>query len=126
MPSTNGNVPSHWYQYDFPLEEVANSPKPSGANYDPKNVAWMIEMFASILGKSHTELQFVYENNTPNDRNDDIFVQHPNDKLYFYETQGKQKSDELLTYEAAAQKSDRLRAFQDNSPANIEYFQPLG
>lgn len=121
----NGNVPDNWYQYEWPLPEIPAAPKPSQANYDPRNVAWMIEMFASVLGKSHTEIQFQYENNTPNDPNDDIVVEHPDDKLYWpdYNTGRLAKSPEQERYEMYAKQSARLKLFQDNSPAGIEYFQ---
>jgi len=121
----SGNIPSTWYKYEFPLPEVPNAPKPSKADYSPENVAWLIEFFAGILGKSTSELTLQYENNTPSIKEDDILVSHPGDKLYFEDTQGKPKSPELIRYEAAAKKSKRLKLFQDNSPANIYYFQPL-
>jgi hypothetical protein len=50
----------------------------TGANYSPNNVAPIIEFFSSVLGYSNpTQLEFVYENGTPNDPSDDIFVKHP-------------------------------------------------
>ncbi len=121
----SSNVPSNWYEYEFPLPEVPNAPVPSEADYSPKNVAWLIEFFAGILGNRASELTFRYENNTPSVKEDDILVEHPGDKLYFEDTQGLTKSYELIRYEEAAKKSKRLKLFQDNSPANIDYFQPL-
>lgn len=121
----NPNVPSTWYVYPWPLPEVPGAPVPSKANYDPKNVAPLIESFASLLGKQRTQLIFRYENNTPNDKTDDIFVKHPNDKAYLpdYLAAHKGKSPEQTRYEMFAKKSTRLKLFQDNSPAKIKYFQ---
>lgn len=125
----NGNVPSNWFKYEFPLPEVDNAPVPSNADYSPENCAWLIEFFAGILGVSHTRLTLRYENNTPNNKEDDIYVSHPNDKLYLPELNAKLNSEgksiELVLYEIAAKKSARLRLFEENSPANIEYFLPL-
>lgn len=121
--ATNGNVPSHWYKYEFPLPEVPDAPKPSQADYSPQNVAWLIEFFANILGRSASELEFVYENNTPKNRKDDIHVRHPGDGDYLPGVQNLRKSPELIHYEEVAKQSDILKKFQDNSPANIEYFQ---
>ena len=118
-----GNTPPNWYKYDFPLKEVPNAPKPSQANYSPENVAWLIEFFGGIIGNSNIKLR--YENNTPDNTKDDIIVSHPGDKSYFEETQGKSKSPELIRYEEAAKQSKRLKLFQDNSPANIDYFQDI-
>ena len=120
-------VPDHWYQYEFPLPEVPNAPVPSQANYSPQNVAWMIEMFAQILGESHTDLRFRYENNTPNIDWDDIYVEHPNDKLYLTDkAKCYPDTPELIAYETAAKKSNILKLFQDESPAEIEYFKDTG
>ena len=117
------NVPSNWYKYDWPLAENDSLPKPSNANYQPSNVAWMIEMFANSLSKNPDELVFVYENNTHSFREDDITVKHPMDKLYLPEKQTiKGKSSEMSIYEEYAKASYRLKLFQDNSPAKIEYF----
>jgi hypothetical protein len=118
-------IPSNWYQYDFPLKEIALEPKPSTANYDQKNCAWLIEFFAGILGYTKDQVVLNYENNTPKDRVDDIYVHHPNDKLYLPEKQNskEKKSPELLNYEFKAKKSARLKLFQNNSPAKIKYFQ---
>lgn len=135
--ATNPNIPSTWYEYDFPLKEIEKAPKPSNANYEPQNVAWLVEFFASILGSSsistiftskiYDELLFHYENNTPNDPNDDIYVGHPLDKTYIYEytEKRKEKSYDLLIYELYAKRSARLILFEENSPANIQYFQDI-
>lgn len=121
--SENPNVPSTWYKYDWPLADNDNLPKPSNANYSPKNVAWMIEMFAKSLSRNPDELVFLYENNTPKIYADDIAVSHPLDRLYLPEKQEfQEKSNELLLYEEYAKVSNRLKLFQDNSPAKIEYF----
>ena len=95
---------------------------PSNANYNDQNVAWLIEFFAGVLGESHEDLRFRYDNNT-DEPSDDILVAHPRDKLYLPEKQACQpRSAEILRYEEAAKKSDRLKAFEEASPANIEYF----
>lgn len=113
------------YTYEFPLPEIAGAPVPSQANYNPKNVAWLIEMFAGILGEAKTSLIMRYENNTPNNKEDDIYVQHPNDGTYYDEAvrKGHVGSPEQVRYEMYAKKSARLLAYMEASPANITYFQ---
>lgn len=135
--ATNPNVPSTWYKYDYPLKEIDKAPKPSNANYEPKNVAWLIEFFASVLANSsmstlftskiYDEMIMHYENNTPDDPYDDIYVGHPLDKTYIYEEmeKRKEKSTELLIYEFYAKRSARLINFEENSPANIKYFEEI-
>ena len=122
--ATNYNVPSTWYKYDFPLAENEKYPKPSNANYEPKNVAWLIEFFASFVGYGHDQLIMHYENNTHQETNDDKYVAHPLDKLYFYEEleKRKEKSTEMVVYELYAKRSATLINFEENSPANIQYF----
>lgn len=120
-------VPDHWYQYEFPLPEVPGAPVPSQANYSPQNVAWMIELFAQILGENHTELRFRYENNTPSIDWDDIYVEHPNDRLYLTDkAKCYPDTPELIAYETKAKQSSILKLFQDESPAGIEYFMDTG
>lgn len=123
----NANVPSSWYKYDFPLKENDKLPTPSNANYDSKNCAWLIEFFAGILNKNYTQLYLHYENNTPKESIDDIYVSHPKDQLYLPEKQTYRegKSSELLRYETLAKNSKRLSLFEENSPAKITYFQSL-
>lgn len=118
-------VPPHWYQYEFPLPVVPGAPVPSTADYSQTNVAPLIEFFANILSKDRSELVFRYENNTPNNTADDIFVAHPDDSNYLpaYIAAHSVKSPELIHYEKFAKKSKILKLFQDNSPANITYFQ---
>lgn len=125
----NSNIPSSWYNYPWPLEDNPDAPKPSNANYDPSNVAWLIEWFGSFISSptllyQYTDLRFRYENNTPDDPTDDIYVQHPQDKVYIYEKldEAYEKSDELALYEFYAKKSAVLKNFEKNSPAEIEYF----
>lgn len=88
----------------------------------------MIEFFANIMGVSYKDVIFRYENNTKNDPSDDIFVRHPQDRLYLPEaSQGHPKSPEMEKYERYAKKSKLLKKFMDNSPAGIAYFQdPYG
>lgn len=137
-------------RYEFPLPEVENAPIPSQMednqkNYKSENVAWMIEMFASVLGVNKSNICFRYENNQPNQRcqtfettntelpnkEGNIVVCHPGGTYYPPECgeklNGRQmvKSPELERYEQAAKKSELLKLYQDNSPAQIEYFQPL-
>lgn len=112
-------------RYKFPLPCQDNLPVPSGANYGPENVAWLIEYLGGIIGKSKEQITFRYENNTCTEENpdDDIFVSHPLDKDYLPEvTECKGKSDELKRYEEYAKRSARLEIFMKTSPANIEYF----
>lgn len=122
-------VPPTWFKFDFPLKNVPGAPVPSQADYSPQNVAWLIEMFAAAWGKDKTKIIFHYENNTPDDPYDDIFVQHPNDgRMYYAEEVYKRhtassKSEELIHYEEHAKASARLRLYEKYSPANIEYFQ---
>jgi hypothetical protein len=121
------NVPSNWYVYDFPLVEIENAPVPSTANYDEKNCAWLIEFFGNIIDISSDQITLRYENNTPENREDDIFVSHPNDGEYLPALQDRLrqegKSEELLYYESKAKESSILKLFEENSPANIKYFQ---
>lgn len=120
--SQDGGVPETWYKYDWPIAENDKLPKPSNADYSNENCAWMIEMFARSFSISHLRIQFRYENNTNHDERDDIFVWHPNDKFYLWKKDEEQKSEELIKYEEAAKKSERLKLFEENSPAGIEYF----
>lgn len=113
--------PEHWYQFNFPLEEVEGAPVPSNADYSQENVAWLIEMFGGIIG---TGIELRYENNTPQDEDDDIIVSHPEDREYYPDAaRCKDKSPEMIKYEEAAKRSDILKTYQDNSPANITYFE---
>ena len=114
-------------RYEFPLPKVKNAPVPSKADYSQKNVAWLIEMFANMLGVEHTEITLRYENNTPDDKTDDIEVTHPNDKLYLPTQNACQyrKSEALKQYERAAKKSKLLKLYEENSPAQINYFKPI-
>ncbi len=113
------------YTYEFPLPEVEGAPVPSQANYKDQNCAWLIEMFANILGQDKGDLILRYENNTPNDKDDDIYVRHPQDRLYYDEAvrRGNEGSPEMARYNMFAQKSQRLQNFMETSPANITYFQ---
>jgi hypothetical protein len=115
-------VPSHWFQFDWPLKD--STPQPSKADYSEKNVAPLIESFAELLGYSHLSLEFVYENNTHENRDDDHHVRHPGDKLYLpdYLSDHASKSAAMLRYEERAKQSTILKEYQDASPANIEYF----
>lgn len=125
----DSRVPASWFKYEFPLPEVPNAPVPSQADYSSKNCAWLIEFLASIINKTPQELVLRYENNTPNNKEDDIFVSHPNDGKNYWAIENDLRrniSPEQAHYESHAKLSSRLRLFEDNSPANITYFQPLG
>lgn len=126
---TTDALPDHWYQYDFPLTN--KGPTPSRARYTREDgratpeVSWLIEFFAKILGESHLDLKMWYENNSPENRGDDIIIGHPGDKLYLPdETTCRNPSSAILRYEEFAKRSAILKKFEENSPANIEYFQP--
>ena len=105
-------------------------PKPSTADYRPQNIAPLIEFFTPIiagaLGQSVDKCQvtFHYENNTPCNYADDIFVKHPTciGQAYNPEPRPTQKSDALKKYEQYAKKSSRLKNYMLASPARIEYF----
>jgi hypothetical protein len=101
---------------------------PSRANYKPQNVAWLIEFFGLVLERDPMTLEFRYENNTPNNHTDDIFVTHPNDgKAYLpaHQVCALKPSKAQQRYEMFAKQSAILKEFQDNSPAKIKYFKPL-
>lgn len=123
-------------RYEFPLPKIPGAPVPSKANYSPENVAWMIEMFASIISptRDESEICFRYENNDTEGRclpveetENHIEVCHPGDKLYFDEHAdcNRPKSIEQERYEVAAKKSALLKLYEENSPANIQYFNPI-
>lgn len=113
-------------RYQFPLPVVPNAPVPSKADYSQENVAWEIEMFANILGTDKSLISFRYENNTPDDKTDDIFVSHPGGTYLPQATACNfTKSDAQKKYEAAAKKSSILKTYQDNSPAGIKYFNKI-
>ena len=119
--------------YVFPLPNVAGLPKPSTANYEPSNVAPLIEGLAGSVPTNPDGtcpatpfgIAFRYENNTPDHKDDDIIVAHPQDMNYLntYLNEHCPGSIEQNRYEFMAKKSARLQAFQESSPAEIEYFQ---
>ena len=115
--------------YEFPLPDVPGLPRPSTANYTPQNVAPLIEGLAghvpTTTSASPFGVAFRYENNSPTNRGDDIQVQHPQDRDYLdaYLNDINNGSPEQERYEQAARQSDRLRTFEQTSPAKIDYFQ---
>ena len=142
MTHGNFNAPKHpnWYhcdgvcedpprgaRYEFPLPEVKGAPVPSQADYSPQNVAWLVEFLADMIGQSHTGISLKYENNTPNDTQDDIIVNHPQDGLYWPAAHACnfEKSPEQKRYEKFAKKSKLLKLYAEHSPAQIEFFQPI-
>lgn len=120
-------VPPHWYKYDWPL--TANKPVPSRADYSEENVASLIKSFGFILGRDPNTIALRYEMNTPTDRTDDQIVRYAGsappcgNKLPFREDLPG-KNTPMDRYERRAKRSRILKKFQDNSPANIVYFQP--
>ena len=124
-PPRNRDFPGQGFgsRYQFPLPEVKGAPVPSVANYKPTNVAWMIEFFANMLGKHKNQVVFRYENNTPNDKTDDIFVSHPGGTYLPDAMKCRVKKPDMIAYEEAAKKSALLKLYMDNSPAKITYFQ---
>jgi hypothetical protein len=113
-------------RYQFPLPTVKDAPVPSQADYSQANVAWMIEFFAGVIGSDPSEVVFRYENNTPDDKTDDILVSHPGGEYLPTATACNfKKSPELKRYEAAAKKSKLLKLYQDNSPAGITFFNQI-
>jgi hypothetical protein len=121
------SVPGHpnWFKFEFPLPTVPHAPVPSRADYSKENVAPLIEGFASILGFGASELEMVYENNDHNNVSGYIHVRHPTSGTYSVDVCSMPKSKELAHYETFAKRSQLLKLYQDNSPANIKYFQPL-
>ena len=119
----SNTIPDNWYKYDLPNR----LPTPSKANYSPQNTAWLIEFFANTLtSKIHTELKLRYENNSPANKGSDILVSHPQDKIYLPEKESKPKksnNSEMVRYESFAKQSSILKLFEENSPADIKYFQ---
>lgn len=96
----------------------------SKVSYD--NTPWLIEFFGHLLGVDYQRLGLRYEGDNPEDPSDDILVWHPGDKLYWPEAgKCRQKSPELKRYEHFAKKSARLKEYEENSPAEIKYFNDL-
>jgi hypothetical protein len=122
--SNSGNVPASWFEYEYPLPNRSNS-GPSGADYSSKNVAPLIEFFANILGKDPSELQMNYDDKSVGIEGSVISVRHPGDNSYLnnYVSKHNVKSPQQAQYEKAAKNSQRLKKYQDESPAGIEYFQ---
>lgn len=115
-------IPKNWFKYEFPLPEIAGAPRPSRANYDPENVAWMIEMFASTLRKSANQITFRYENNMPFDEREHIIVGHPGGQHLYDKQSNMTKSSELRYYESKAKMSSILKLYERHSPAQIDFF----
>lgn len=115
----------------MPIPVNSEAPVPSTADYSSRNVAPLMSFFAPIVSAvtgSHVakeDLKFRYENNTPNNPTDDIFVMHPHragDLDYVDPPKPSQKSVELKEYERVAKQSKRLLDYMRSSPARIEYF----
>ena len=110
-------VPEHWFKYKYPIQF---DPKSSKANLSNENSAKLFTSFASLLGKNPNELQFYYSN-----------FQGEGVTLTWDETtkpcitvkRPLKPGSPLFVYEKYAKRSARLKLFQDNSPANIVYFQ---
>lgn len=122
----NAGIPPTWFKFDWPLKEVPGAPVPSRADYSTEKCSWLHEMFASILGKDPWELKLRYENNTPDDRNDDIEVEYSGGGNWdAWVEEHREKSPEQLRYEVAAKNSAILKRYEQASPAQIQFFQPL-
>lgn len=118
---TSDKIPDTWYKYDWVL--TANKPVPSNADYSEENVAPLIKFFAKILGKDPATLKLRYEANTPDNKDDDIIVGWIGISPPCKKFVGKNLA--MIKYESYAKKSSILKKFQNNSPANIIYFQPI-
>jgi hypothetical protein len=119
---SENNVPANWYVYDSYLRDNPNAPVPSHANYKAKNLSGLMDSLGAIIGQSGSNVQFIFYNNTPNSPANYIKVSHPGGQTT---VKAKSKSPELERYEEFAKNSAILKLFQDNSPAEIEYFKPL-
>jgi hypothetical protein len=137
----HNDIPDSWYKYQYPLPDIKASPKPSVANYKPENCAWLIEYLASLItfnGRQvqKNELGLRYENNTPDNKEDDIYVWHPSteqksivdankDGEYLDDARAEwaKPSAAMIKYEYYAKRSYLLAKFAENSPAHIKYFQ---
>lgn len=77
-----------------------------------------------MFGVKKEQIQFTYENNDPNNVNTNIDISHPGDAVYLnkYLDGNKQKSSAQSRYELYAKQSARLIAFQNLSPAGVDYF----
>ena len=127
--------PPRGHRYQTPLPEVKGAPVPSVANYNPQNLCWEFEFFGNLLGIDPRRLVLRYENNTPDIKTDDIFVQYPdpdvnqaeNDNICMDKANACnfKKSKELKLYETYAKKSKLLKLYMDNSPAEITYFNQI-
>lgn len=116
-------IPTNWFKYDWPLKD--SQPQPSQADYSKENVAQLVRSFGYLLGIDPARIVLHYENNTHNNKTDDIYVgwvgsAPPCDSL----SRPFPPNSAIARYERAAKKSKRLKLFQDNSPAKIKYFQP--
>lgn len=123
MPNL-GSVPDSWFEYEFPTVP-ARAAGVSRADYSPTNVAPLMESFGGVLGYPASRLEFRYLPDDPTVAGENV-VRHPGgEHLGAYLNRHNTKSPELLQYERAAKGSARLKLYQDNSPADIEYFQDL-
>jgi hypothetical protein len=121
----------------MPWPVPPNAPVPSTADYSAKNVAPLFTFFAPLVNRvlggtdyTKTDLKFRYENNTPDDPSDDIFVVHPEvlgDTEYTDPPciPKNKRSKELLAYEKVAKKSKRLDNWRKKQPIVIDYFDDL-
>ena len=123
-------LPDHWYEYDFPLTN--KGPTPSQARYTrpdgqtSEGICWLIEFFAKyvLADVSHEDLRMWYENNSPENRGDDIILAHALDKLHLPEAEAcRAPTSKMIKYNQVAKRSRILKLFEENSPAGIKYFQ---
>lgn len=98
----------------------------SNADYSSRNVAPLMTFFSGIIGYAPTQMLFRYDNLTPSDPTDDIFVIHPHnigDTEYQDPPLPTRKSNELKLYERRARKSTRLESWRQEQNVGIRYFQ---
>ena len=88
---------------------------------EAKNVAWLIEFFAAILGTSRSNIELMYDGTSSP-------IKHPEDKDYLPEAvKGhRTKSDSLWRYEEAAKNSARLKAYQKANGIQTSKIDDLG
>jgi len=118
-------IPKTWYVYDFPL--TATKPHPSTATYGGSRTDALIKSAATMLSIDPERVTLRYDNNKP-DRSDQIDVTYGgNPKACSVKPKHPELpgTNPMAKYNKRAKRSKTLKKFQDNSPANIEYFQPF-
>ncbi len=111
-------VPSNWFKYKWPVQFDL---KASKADLSDKNSASLLRSFAQILGEDPSNIQFYYSD-TVNGGGKTVIWDETNPPCITINRPLKPGTP-LFVYEKYAKRSLRLKLFQDNSPAQIEYFQ---